>query len=227
MSHSPFNRGLSIDTNLSNEYKNESNHISPSSSSKRSSERFRAVATPTFDNRRQRESFAQLSRSPSKVSEKNPSDRDTNVQVCVRLRPILPSDQQKAQNPPRSSPPNRIRSISRQPSSSWVSSDQSSSYDPFELDMEPAWTIQDNRISQSEHTHPESNRRNVYAFDHSFGPDHTNYDIYNNTVKDAVISAMEGYHSSVFAYGQTATGKKRAKPYNKRTQSYKLLYCNS
>jgi hypothetical protein len=86
--------------------------------------------------------------------------------------------------------------------------EHSSSHDSFEIDREPAWNIQDNRISQSEHTNPESNRRNVYTFDHSFGPEHTNFDIYNHTVKNAVISSMEGYHSSVFAYGQTATGKK-------------------
>jgi centromeric protein E len=85
--------------------------------------------------------------------------------------------------------------------------EHSSSHDSFEIDREPAWNIQDNRISQSEHTNPESNRRNVYTFDHSFGPEHTNFDIYNHTVKNAVISSMEGYHSSVFAYGQTATGK--------------------
>lgn len=234
-----FHRGLSIDTTNLNHHTHhqdhdhvvgESNHMSPSSTattpssstSKRASERFRAVATPTFDNRRSRESFAQLSRSPSKAaSEQNPSERDTNVQVCVRLRPILPSDHQRVQSQQqsqsqhsaslRTSPTstNRFKSNSRQPSGiSQQSYSSSSFYDPFDVvDMEPAWNIQDNRISQSEHTNPESNRRNVYTFDHSFGPDHTTFDIYNDTVKDAVVSAMEGYHSSVFAYGQTATGK--------------------
>jgi hypothetical protein len=222
-----FHRGLSIDTTNLNDthHVDESNHhmspsstaTTPSSTSKRASERFRAIATPTFDNRRSRESFAQLSHSPSKVSERNPSERDTNVQVCVRLRPILSSDHQRVQQQSqhssslRTSTPstNRFKLNSRQPLGIYQQYSSSSFYDPFDvIDMEPAWNIQDNRISQSEHTNPESNRRNVYTFDHSFGPDHTTFDIYNDTVKDAVVSAMEGYHSSVFAYGQTATGKK-------------------
>jgi len=74
-------------------------------------------------------------------------------------------------------------------------------------DTDPAWTVVDNEISQSEHTNPESNRNNKYRFDHSFGPSDDNQDIYENSVRDSVISAMEGYHASVFAYGQTATGK--------------------
>ena len=73
--------------------------------------------------------------------------------------------------------------------------------------MDPAWTVINNDISQSEHTNPDSNRNNKYRFDHSFGPTDDNRDIYDNSVRDSVISAMEGYHASVFAYGQTATGK--------------------
>lgn len=211
---SSLKRGnLSIDTNFihDEQYRttstsSESNHMSPSS--KRTSDhRYQAVATPTFDNRGSRVgTYTSFSRSSSKVSEQNPSERDTNVQVCVRLRPILPSDHQRAQSQPRTSPSNRFKSKSPRQSLGMI--EHSSSHDSFEIDREPAWNIQDNRISQSEHTNPESNRRNVYTFDHSFGPEHTNFDIYNHTVKNAVISSMEGYHSSVFAYGQTATGKK-------------------
>jgi hypothetical protein len=75
------------------------------------------------------------------------------------------------------------------------------------MDTEPAWDVMNNTISQAEYTNPDSNRNNSYRFDHSFGPMDDNSDIYQNTVRDTVISAMEGYHASVFAYGQTATGK--------------------
>ena len=75
------------------------------------------------------------------------------------------------------------------------------------VDTEPAWDVVDNVISQAGYTNPDSNRNNSYRFDHSFGPMDDNSDIYQHTVRDSVISAMEGYHASVFAYGQTATGK--------------------
>ncbi|KAF9114007.1 hypothetical protein BGX27_000335 [Mortierella sp. AM989] len=45
-----------------------------------------------------------------------------------------------------------------------------------------------------------------YAFDHALtGSD--NEMIYNSSVKDLVQSAMEGYNGTVFAYGQTSSGK--------------------
>jgi len=74
-------------------------------------------------------------------------------------------------------------------------------------DIDPARTVVDNEISQSVHTNPESNRNSKYRFDHSFGPSDDTQDIYESSVRDSVISAMEGYHASVFAYGQTANGK--------------------
>lgn len=175
------------------------NHTSPSSS-KRATDRFRSVATPTFDNRRPvRESFSELSRSPSKVSEKNPTERNTNVQVCVRLRPILPSDQHKQISKRSSQSINEIRGSSH--------SEHGNALNLVEVEKYPAWTILENTVTQSAHTNPDVNRKTAYAFDHSFGPEHSNFDIYDSTVRSAVVSSMEGYHSSVFAYGQTATGK--------------------
>ena len=47
----------------------------------------------------------------------------------------------------------------------------------------------------------------TYAFDHAFGPSDTTSSIYNNSVRNVVRSAMDGYHATVFAYGQTSTGK--------------------
>lgn len=75
------------------------------------------------------------------------------------------------------------------------------------VDTDPAWEVKGNTVWQAEHTQPDPNRRNTYTFDHSFGPLESNRDVYNRTVRDTVISTMEGYHASVFAYGQTATGK--------------------
>ncbi|GMH91531.1 hypothetical protein TL16_g12084 [Triparma laevis f. inornata] len=47
----------------------------------------------------------------------------------------------------------------------------------------------------------------AYAFDHLFYPSSQTASIYNLAVKNVVEASMSGYHGSVFAYGQTATGK--------------------
>ncbi|GFH51194.1 hypothetical protein CTEN210_07670 [Chaetoceros tenuissimus] len=191
----------------------DSNFRSPSPST----DRFRAVATPTFDNRRRRSTSISSRSSPKKKLEKPSTDRKTKIQVCVRLRPILPSDAKKSGPTPEqrlsSSKSSRARlstgASSRPQSFMREASRQSSRTSDMEevIDTEPAWNIFDNVVSQSSHTDIDRNRNSEYAFDHSFGPNHNNEDIYNSTVKDSVISAMEGYHASVFAYGQTATGK--------------------
>jgi kinesin family protein 3/17 len=37
--------------------------------------------------------------------------------------------------------------------------------------------------------------------------DSSQADVYENTAKSAVLSVLEGYNSTIFAYGQTGTGK--------------------
>jgi len=170
-------------------------------------------------------------KSKRKTNERPSTDRKTNIQVCVRVRPILPSDSKRSSSNGRGNnnskhsllPPHpeermkskvkiKIKSPKRDllhKESSRLSSNYADSSGGSDVsdDTDPAWTVVDNEISQSEHTNPESNRNNKYRFDHSFGPSDDNQDIYENSVRDSVISAMEGYHASVFAYGQTATGK--------------------
>ncbi|GMH96946.1 hypothetical protein TrST_g6266 [Triparma strigata] len=51
------------------------------------------------------------------------------------------------------------------------------------------------------------NKRTAYAFDHLFYPNSQTASIYNLAVKNVVEASMGGYHGSVFAYGQTSTGK--------------------
>ena len=46
-----------------------------------------------------------------------------------------------------------------------------------------------------------------YVFDHLFNPESTNEDIYNEVIFDVVSKALEGYHGSIFTYGQTSSGK--------------------
>ena len=46
-----------------------------------------------------------------------------------------------------------------------------------------------------------------YNFDHIFTPEDTNDVIYDALIRQLVSSCMEGYHGSVFSYGQTSSGK--------------------
>jgi len=49
--------------------------------------------------------------------------------------------------------------------------------------------------------------KQAYQFDHLFSPDSTNSQIFDSVVKNIVRSSMEGFHGSVFTYGQTSSGK--------------------
>ncbi|CAH2020963.1 unnamed protein product, partial [Acanthoscelides obtectus] len=47
----------------------------------------------------------------------------------------------------------------------------------------------------------------VYIFDHVFNQECTNSDVYGSVVKPLVDSFMEGFNATIFAYGQTSSGK--------------------
>mmetsp|Transcript_17769 Transcript_17769/g.29536 ORF Transcript_17769/g.29536 Transcript_17769/m.29536 type:complete len:101 (+) Transcript_17769:200-502(+) len=67
----------------------------------------------------------------------------------------------------------------------------------------------DDTIYQSPATDPDPSRTSAYAFDRVVGPTTPSMaGLYRaSTVPDVVRASMEGYHASVFAYGQTSTGK--------------------
>ncbi|KAF9360382.1 hypothetical protein BGX26_009629 [Mortierella sp. AD094] len=70
------------------------------------------------------------------------------------------------------------------------------------------WAVQEgSRVGYSDDYSMRERRAAVdYTYDHALtGSD--NELIYNSSVKDLVKSAMEGYNSTVFAYGQTSSGK--------------------
>lgn len=52
-----------------------------------------------------------------------------------------------------------------------------------------------------------NNNTTQYTFDHVFGPDSTNSQIFDSVVKQIVANSMAGYHGSCFSYGQTSSGK--------------------
>uniref|UniRef100_A0AAQ4PC45 Kinesin-like protein n=1 Tax=Gasterosteus aculeatus aculeatus TaxID=481459 RepID=A0AAQ4PC45_GASAC len=62
-------------------------------------------------------------------------------------------------------------------------------------------TITVNKL-ESPHEPPKS-----FTFDTVFGPDSKQLDVYNLTARPIVDSVLEGYNGTIFAYGQTGTGK--------------------
>lgn len=47
----------------------------------------------------------------------------------------------------------------------------------------------------------------VFTFDIVFGPDSKQLDVYNQAARSIVDNVLEGYNGTIFAYGQTGTGK--------------------
>ena len=52
-----------------------------------------------------------------------------------------------------------------------------------------------------------SRTKELFTFDKVFGPDSSTQQIFDDQISDIVNSAMEGINQTVFAYGQTSSGK--------------------
>jgi len=71
-----------------------------------------------------------------------------------------------------------------------------------------AWNVVGaDTIQQSEETDRIKGRTKAYTLDRVYGTQSTTLDLYNQSVRPVVMSTLHGYHASVFAYGQTSTGK--------------------
>nr|ADF47442.1 kinesin protein 3-like protein A [Dugesia japonica] len=46
-----------------------------------------------------------------------------------------------------------------------------------------------------------------FTFDYRFGPNSKQVDVYNKVARRIVDSVLSGYNGTIFAYGQTGTGK--------------------
>ncbi|GAB4823415.1 hypothetical protein N2152v2_010461 [Parachlorella kessleri] len=46
-----------------------------------------------------------------------------------------------------------------------------------------------------------------YAFDHVYGPDSRQEEVYQQSARSAVLNVLDGYNATIIAYGQTGTGK--------------------
>ncbi|XP_019174156.1 PREDICTED: kinesin-like protein KIN-7N isoform X1 [Ipomoea nil] len=68
------------------------------------------------------------------------------------------------------------------------------------------WKVEDNRISLHKSLGTPISGVS-YAFDHVFDQDCTNASIYELITKDIIHAALKGFNGTVFAYGQTSSGK--------------------
>lgn len=54
---------------------------------------------------------------------------------------------------------------------------------------------------------PNMYAEHTFSFDWVYCEDSTQEEVYENTAKGSVLSVLEGYNSTILAYGQTGTGK--------------------
>ncbi|ETO09602.1 hypothetical protein RFI_27772 [Reticulomyxa filosa] len=69
------------------------------------------------------------------------------------------------------------------------------------------WEIDTNNNTITLVEEKSNEAKKAYAFDRVYGPEHTTNDIYAASVFPVVQSVMQGFNGTVFAYGQTSSGK--------------------
>ncbi|KAL9183404.1 hypothetical protein ACHAXT_005191 [Thalassiosira profunda] len=82
-------------------------------------------------------------------------------------------------------------------------------------EAQPSWQTHPSdkqRITQSSHTtshtnHHDPDRLADYTFDRVYAPSEATGTLYTESIRNVVGSVVEGFHGSVFAYGQTNSGK--------------------
>ena len=129
----------------------------------------------------------------------------TNVQVCARIRPLHTEREPLAKTSPTKRYLKKLSSGSFSSKTSSTSSSQSSQGNGAFV----AWDISGDNASASQSNRIEKvpGRTHSFTLDRVFGPDSTTDGIYHDSVAPLVKAAMEGYNSTVLAYGQTSTGK--------------------
>ncbi|KAL0224051.1 hypothetical protein P9112_003441 [Eukaryota sp. TZLM1-RC] len=74
--------------------------------------------------------------------------------------------------------------------------------------VRPLFATKSERCWRSDQTTLSSNMSStIYSFDNVFNESENNSSLYNSLVSSIVSQAIEGFHGTVFAYGQTAAGK--------------------
>jgi len=109
------------------------------------------------------------------------------IKVCVRIRPLLRVDSETGE---------------QESEVAWKWSDQHIVQDKFLNPAQAAAAAA--AIASSQGRDKES--LFAYSFDNLFGPEASNAEVYIPAVKGLVTKTMQGFHGSVFSYGQTCSG---------------------
>jgi centromeric protein E len=80
---------------------------------------------------------------------------------------------------------------------------------PKEKSARSAWTVHANAatVEAASVAGQNARRRGVYAFDEVYDAQHSTRAIYDGLARSIARSALDGIHGSIFAYGQTSSGK--------------------
>ncbi|CAB9531876.1 Kinesin-like protein KIN (Partial), partial [Seminavis robusta] len=146
------------------------------------------------------------------------AEKKTHIEVCARIRPLQITMQSSSSYfndhhaSPRKPPVPSTRRAGGIPtpkaSAKGNKTPQKSPAPIAEEDLFYAWdVIGKDTASQSPRTDIVQGRTHQYTLDKVYGPTCSTKEVYAQSVKPLVMSAMEGYHSAVLAYGQTSTGK--------------------
>jgi hypothetical protein len=109
------------------------------------------------------------------------NNASSTVHVSVRVRPLVHAEQE------------------REEPLAWLWGEHNTiSQDPQFIPKRAAY----NKDGECPSTAPAG-----YTFDHLYTPESTNQHIYESNVHNIVHQTLQGYHGSVFTYGQTSSGK--------------------
>ena len=64
-----------------------------------------------------------------------------------------------------------------------------------------------NQVSVKDPNKPEGGKMNSFTFDYAYGSASTQKQVYEQCASPIVTCVLEGYNGTIFAYGQTGTGK--------------------
>ena len=140
-----------------------------------------------------------------KPQEKREGGLKTHIEVCARIRPLRILKERDAffSSPKRKMLPSVVKSKKKKAAA--VPSFPTTAHGEEFV----AWDVNNegDTAAQSQRTEHVQGRTHAYTLDTVYGIDSTTRHIYDQSVHSIVKAAMEGYHSSVLAYGQTSTGK--------------------
>ena len=130
----------------------------------------------------------------------------THIEVCARVRPL--QVQTDGQGYFSSKATSQQQQQQQKPAPTNNKSVGASASEPGDV---VAWNVSEDGETVAQASTSQTpqipGRTYSYTLDHVYGPDSTTKQLYHRSLKSLVDRAMEGYHSSILAYGQTSTGK--------------------